>query len=133
MAQFKPGKSGNPAGRPKGVPDRRTKWREALEPHGEALVSKAVELALEGDSQALRLCLERLVPAHKPKAEPVQFELAGESLTEKAESVLGAISNGELDPSTGKALLDSIASLVRVQEVDEIRRRLDQLEAHNDA
>ena len=62
---FKKGQSGNPSGRPKGVKDKRTELRELLEPHAEALVKKAVDLALMGDTSALRLCLERIIPAVK--------------------------------------------------------------------
>ncbi|MBB3140214.1 DUF5681 domain-containing protein [Halomonas organivorans] len=130
---FKPGQSGNPKGRPRGRPDRRTAWRNELEPKGKALVTKAVEMALSGDAQALRLCLERLTPAYKPQAEPVRFELKGETLTEKADSVLTAIAAGDLDPATGKELIAAIAGLVKVQEVDEIVRRLEALEGERNA
>jgi hypothetical protein len=59
---FRKGISGNQQGRPKGVADGRTKLRNLLIPQAEALVNKAVELALSGDVNALRLCIERLIP-----------------------------------------------------------------------
>lgn len=62
---FVKGKSGNPAGRPKGASDRRTELRELLEPHAGALIKKAVEMALAGDTTAMKLCLERVLPAVK--------------------------------------------------------------------
>lgn len=130
---FKTGKSGNPKGRPKGIADKRTAWRQALEPRGKELMTKAVELALAGDSSALKLCLDRIAPSIRPQAEPIRFELHGDTLTEKAESVLCAVADGVLDPHTGKALIDSIGSLVKVSEVDEITRRLDQLEGKDNA
>lgn len=133
MTKFKKGQSGNPAGRPKGSKDRRTIWREALAEHGDELVQRAVELALAGDTQALRLCLERAIPAYRPAAEPVHFELDGDTLTEKAESVLAAIAAGDLDPQTGKALVDSIAGFAKLAEIDEIRERLDRLEGKANA
>ena len=43
-------------------PSRVAKLRKLLEPHASDLVTKAVELALAGDTMALRLCLERLLP-----------------------------------------------------------------------
>jgi len=125
---FEKGRSGNPRGRPPGRPDRRAQWREALEKHGDALVAKAVELALNGDSQALKLCIDRAIPAYRPTAEPVRFEIEGDTLTAKAESILAAVSEGSIDPQTGRALIDAIGSLVKVQEIDEIQRRLDALE-----
>ncbi|WP_085917694.1 DUF5681 domain-containing protein [Halomonas sp. CSM-2] len=130
---FKKGQSGNPTGRPKGRPDQRAKWRKELEKHGAELVAKAVELALAGDSQALKLCIDRAIPAYRPAAEPVRFTMQGETLTDKAESILAAVATGELDPQTGKALIDAIGSLVKVSEIDEITRRLDELEGRANA
>lgn len=129
---FRPGVSGNPKGRPAGIKDHRAEWREALAEHGTELVAKAVELALDGDTQALKLCIDRAIPAYRPAAEKVEFELVGASLTEKAESVLAAVAAGHLDPQTGKALIDGIGALTKIAEVEEIRQRLDALEAQRD-
>ena len=130
--KWKPGQSGNPSGRPKGIPDKRTQWRKAIEDRGDDLIKRAVELALEGDTQALRLCLERAVPAYKPKSEAVEFELSGESLTERAESILTAISEGKLDPATGQSLIAATAQLAKLVEIDEIERRVAALEGDNE-
>jgi hypothetical protein len=62
MAKFQKGKSGNPAGRPKGILDRRAALNGFLMLHAESLIEKVVTLALSGDTQALRLCLDRLIP-----------------------------------------------------------------------
>jgi hypothetical protein len=65
---FEKGKSGNPTGRPLGARNRTTIAAEALlDGEAEALTRKAVELALSGDMNALRLCLDRLIP---PRREP---------------------------------------------------------------
>jgi hypothetical protein len=56
-----PGRSGNPAGRPKGVRHHITVLAEhLLEGEAEGLVRKAIELALGGDVTALRMCLDRI-------------------------------------------------------------------------
>ena len=130
---FKKGQSGNPTGRPKGRPDSRAQWRKELDKHGSDLVAKAVAMALAGDSQALKLCIDRAIPAYRPAAEPVRFEMQGDTLTERANSILTAVATGELDPQTGKALIDAIGSLVKVAEIDEIQRRLAQLEGGSNA
>ncbi len=50
-------------GKPKGARHRATLAAlELLDGEAEALTRKAVELALEGDTTALRLCLERMAP-----------------------------------------------------------------------
>ncbi|MGH8625106.1 MAG: DUF5681 domain-containing protein [Gammaproteobacteria bacterium] len=59
---WKQGQSGNPEGRPPGAKDKRTALRALLTPHAQELVMRAVELAKSGDTTALRLCLERLIP-----------------------------------------------------------------------
>ena len=64
---FKKGNSGNLAGRPKGIRDKRTALRELLTPHAEKLVDMAVSMALAGDTAALRICIDRLLPPIKAK------------------------------------------------------------------
>ena len=66
--RFKPGQSGNPAGKPKGLRNRATLALEALlDGEAEELTRKAIELAKGGDMAALRLCLDRIVPPRKDR------------------------------------------------------------------
>lgn len=127
--KFKAGQSGNPAGRPKGALGKSTRWREALEPFGDALFKIAVERALDGDLTALKLCLERISPAIKPTSDPVEFSLHGTTLAEKAESVLQAIADGVIDVDSGRKLIGAISDLGKIIEVDSILERLEALEA----
>ena len=127
--QFAAGKSGNPLGRPKGALGRATRWREALEPHGDDLFKVAVEHALDGDMQALKLCLERISPPVKPNSEPVTFDLSGDTLSQKAESVLQAIADGVIDVDSGRKLIGAISDLGKIIEVDSILERLEALES----
>ena len=62
MPKFTKGQSGNPAGRPIGSKNKCTQFRELLEDDLPALVSVLRDKALEGDMNAMRLLLERLVP-----------------------------------------------------------------------
>lgn len=64
--KFQKGQSGNPRGRPIGSINKRSQLAKLLELHADALISKAVELALNGDTNALRLCIERLIPKAQP-------------------------------------------------------------------
>src|SRR6516165_983541 len=64
--QFRPGQSGNPAGLPKGF--RHPKMvllQELLDEDGPAVARTALKLAKNGNVAALRLVLERLLPAQR--------------------------------------------------------------------
>ena len=72
--QFQKGQSGNPAGRPRGSRNKASlRMQEMLEQRAEELVNKLVAMAIAGNIGALRLCLDRLVPARRD--EPLFCEL----------------------------------------------------------
>src|SRR5579872_4703899 len=67
--RFVKGHSGNPCGRPPGIRNYATMAAEAmLDGEAEALTRKALDLALEGDTAALRLCLDRIVAPRRERA-----------------------------------------------------------------
>jgi Family of unknown function (DUF5681) len=106
---FQPGKSGNPAGRPKGALNRSTVAALAmLEGEAEALTRKVVELALAGDVTALRLCLERLVPPVKERAIPAGAvtlpKLSNDTANAATAEVVEAVANGRITPTEGERL-----------------------------
>lgn len=128
---FERGKSGNPAGRPRGAKDKRTKYREMLEPHAPKLMKKAVELAMKGDAACLRLTLERLLPALKSEGAPVALPALAEAatLSDQGRAVLAAVAEGSLSPDRAGTLLQAIAAQAKAVEVDELVRRVEALEA----
>jgi hypothetical protein len=71
MSKYSPGQSGNPSGRKAGSLNKRTQLAKMLEPHAKDLIDKTVELALAGDINALRLCVERLIPKAKDEVPKV--------------------------------------------------------------
>lgn len=132
--RWKKGQSGNPAGRPKGIVDKRARLRKAFEVEGRAVAQRCIQAAMDGDVQAMRLVLERLAPPIRARAESVTFDLDAEaSHTDQARQVMAAVSRGQVPPDTGRQLIDGIASMARIVELDEIQRRLDALEGKEDA
>lgn len=127
---FNKGKSGNPKGRPRGAKGKAAELRELLKPKAPDIVKKVVQLALGGDSTALRLCLERIIPPIKSKDEPVNIpNLDGtKPLTEQAQVIITAIGSAEISPSEGSTILSAIASKARVDEIDELAKRIEALE-----
>lgn len=128
--RFKPGQSGNPAGKPKGARHKATQAvMTLLEGETEALTRKAVELAMDGDTTALRLCLERIAPALKSTAPPVYLDIPlSESLTDTAKAFVNAAANGDLPPDIAAQLVSAVASVARVEEMENIKDRLEALE-----
>lgn len=130
--RWKPGQSGNPAGKPKGARHKATQAVEALlEGQAEALTQKAIEKALEGDGVALRLCLERIAPARKDAA--VCFDLpaiASASDTVTASSaLLEAVAAGNVTPDEASRIMGLLTSHKALVEVCELERRIEALEA----
>jgi hypothetical protein len=124
---WKAGQSGNPAGRPPGQSDI-TKLRAMLMPQAPELLETVLKAAKGGDMVAARLILERILPAVKPTEQALGFPLVGKSLADKGMAVMGAVSAGELSPSQGSQLITAIGALARVVEIDELERRITELE-----
>jgi hypothetical protein len=128
---FKPGQSGNPRGRPIGARNAATVAMEALlDNESDALTRKAIELAKDGDLQALRLCLERILPPRKDR--PVTFTLPTIASAKDALSALSAlltaVSTGELTPSEAAEVGKLVDGYVKATETNELAERLDRLE-----
>jgi hypothetical protein len=128
---WKPGVSGNKAGKPKGARHKATLAAEALlEGEAEALSRKAVELALKGDVAALRLCLDRILPVRKDR--PVIFEIPKitgvKDAVAAAASIVAAVAGGDLTPSEAGELSKLVDSYARVLQAAEFEQRIIKLE-----
>jgi hypothetical protein len=121
---------GNP-GRPHGSRHKTTlAVQSLLDGEGEALTRKAVELALAGDVTALRLCLDRIIPARKDA--PVLFDLPAMDGAASAATAMGAIlssvASGGLTPSEASGLAGLVEGYRKALETTEIEARLKALE-----
>jgi hypothetical protein len=132
MAKWRSGETGNPNGRPPGH-SLQKRLRETVGEQFDQLVDTVLQAALAGDMSACNLLLTRLVPPLRPIQDPVIFKLEGNSLTDKAHSVLSAVSEGQLSASDGKLLLDGLAGVVRVQDGELTARQLELIRLALDA
>ncbi len=126
---WKPGQSGNPAGRPRGV-GQVSRLRAAIAQHVPEMLDKLVTQAKDGDVQAARLLLERVLPPIKPVEQAAPLALPDGTLTDQGRAVLNSVAAGEIAPAQGAQLLTAIATLARVIEIDELERRITTLEGN---
>lgn len=126
MTKFVKGKSGNPRGRPKGSATQK-KLFEAISMDLPEIIKSMSELAKAGDTTAAKVLLDRAIPPMKAGDCYVQLPLEG-NLTQNANTVLSAISSSQITPNQGQTLLNSISSQARITEIDDLIRRIENLE-----
>jgi hypothetical protein len=133
---FVKGQSGHPAGKPKGARHRTTLAADALlDGEAEALTRKAIELALGGDTIALRLCLDRILPPRRER--PMSFELlrlqsAADTAAAMA-TITAAVAAGDIMLGEAAQLAKLVETFVKAIEANEFDQRLRALEARDNA
>jgi hypothetical protein len=112
---FVKGQSGNPAGRPVGSRNKFTsEMQDALEECGLPLIQRLLELAGEGNTGAMRQCLDRLMGKHRassvqlPAPDSPNYVLA--ALTE----IHRAVGAGEIASDEASRLVDFVGRTARV-------------------
>ena len=129
---WKPGQSGNPAGRKKGS---RHKALIALDAIGEA-ASKAIDAsvtkaALAGDLRACEIILGRVWQPRKTR--PVPFDLpalrTAADLPAAMSSLAASVADGALTPDEGMAVSAVLEGWRKAVEVSDLEIRLAALEA----
>ena len=102
-----------------------------MDGEAEKLTRKAVDMALEGDATALRICIDRIIPARRDR--PMKFRLpdlasASEAAT-AMQAIIRAVANGEITPSEAQSVAGLIAVFVQAIETKELEERIAALEA----
>jgi hypothetical protein len=111
--QFKPGQSGNPTGRkPASIIFREAIGDDAIKKFGKALKA----MAEKGDIRAAELIMDRVVP--RAKEEPIVIPGFNEAITldDKASVIMKAVADGEINPTQGEKLINSLAARIKILE-----------------
>jgi hypothetical protein len=101
-----------------------------LDEHGEAIVRKALVLALQGDAPLLRTLLAYLLqrPEDRPvETGPLQIGNA-EELSKTLENVLMKVASGKLNVGQAQGVATLLEGRRRVLETQELEMRLRALE-----
>ena len=121
---FTKGKSGNPSGRPK---TDTANLKPLLVKHGEPVLQKVIDAALEGDLTACKLVLDRLYPGIKSQAMPVNIPV-GATLPETGNSVVTETMSGNVPPDIGASLITALSNQAKLVEFTELSLRLARIE-----
>jgi len=121
---------GNP-GKPHGARHRVTRAVELLmQGEHEKLTRIAIDKALDGDTAALRLCLDRIAPSRRDA--PISIELppvrtAAEAADASA-AVLASVAKGEVTPDEAGRVMALLVSHKSIVAAGELEQRIAALE-----
>ena len=124
--KFKPGQSGNPAGRPKDKTPA-TLLRKSIVNEMPEIVKTLVDSAKNGDIQAAKVLLDRICPPLRSQALPIEVEM-GDTLPNTGGNILSAILSGDIPPDIGSILIKALTDQGKLIELQEIAERLKRLE-----
>jgi hypothetical protein len=127
----RPFERGRSAGRGTGSCNKTTAAAAALlAGESEALTRRAVELALGGDPTAMRLCIERVLPACRERT--VNFALppieSAADIAAAMKAVTSALAEGAITPGEAATIVAVVDTFVRAIETSDFDRRLQLLE-----
>jgi hypothetical protein len=135
VAIWKPGQSGNPSGKRPGTRHRATvAVEQLLAGEAKALTRKAIELALDGDTTALRLCLDRVAPVRRGGL--VRLALpeitTPTGVAAAVVEMVAEVAAGRISPEEAAAVGSLLNLQGRMLELHELEQRIAALEAKHE-
>jgi hypothetical protein len=126
--RFAPGNPGGP-GRPPGRGPV-AEIRALLATDLDKIVDTLRTQALAGDAQAIRIILDRVLPALRPVDLPTVLALpSGGTLGDQARAVVQAAADGDLAPAQAAQIVTALGGVAKIVETTELIRRIEALEA----
>ena len=128
---FRKGASGNPHGRPAGARNKALLAMEALlDGEAEAITRVAVDKAKEGDTTALRLCLERILPPRKDRPVSLSLPQLGTVTDAPAATaaIVAAVAAADITVTEGSEFARLVDTYVRAVEASDLDKRLRAIE-----
>lgn len=129
---FKPGQSGNPAGRPKGSRSISTLMMDKLEENGDRIIAALFERAEKGDTSAIKFIIDKCMPT--PKGPLVTFDLpeprpdGSMDLPRVHEAILKAVSEGQIAPADASHASDIIKNIADAHQITRLLTNAERLE-----
>jgi hypothetical protein len=124
---FRAGESGNPAGRAVGSRNKKTLAVEAaLFDHAEALVKNLVDRAMAGEPAAMRLAMERVLPAGRGRPLPIDLPpvRSAEDAQAAAAVIMAALKEGAISAREAVDLLRVVEGLTRLTGAIDVIKKI---------
>lgn len=121
---FKPGQSGNPAGKSPGQTPRAL-FRKLVGDNLQVIVETLVNNAKAGDTAAAKVLTDRLVPALKPTSDSMSLKVSG-TLSEQGAAIVAAMTTGKVTPEQAKSAMDVILAQSHLIDQAEIIAQLNE-------
>ena len=130
--RFAPGNKlspGRPPGRGPGA-----ELRAVLATDLDKIIGVLRTQALAGDAQAIRIVLDRVLPALRPVDMPTMLALpVGGTLADQARAVVQAAADGDLAPAQAAQIVTALGGVAKIIETTELMLRIEALEARSAA
>ena len=129
--KFQKGQSGNPKGKVKGTKNKATLTAESLlNGELENISRRLVQEALLGNMQAIKMVLDRILPARRDRVVMLDVPALKTSAdaVQSMALITEAVISGDISPSEGEALSKIIDIYVKAIEVHDHEKRLTLLE-----
>jgi hypothetical protein len=88
-----------------------------------------VDAAQNGDIQAARLLLDRVIPPLKAIDSPVELTLPMGTPADQSRAVLTAVGDGVITVPQGVQLMAAIEALARLSKIDKTEKRQDEVDS----
>ena len=128
--KWQTGQSGNPGGRKPGS-GKIDKLRAALAKELPEVLEALIAQAKAGDTGAIKLVLERTVPALRPVDAPVKIpgKRGKDSMQDRIEGITDLMLSGELPASVAASLLDVLTARAKMVELADLQQQVAELKA----
>lgn len=129
--KFRKGQSGNPQGKARGTKNRATLAAERLL-HGDLdnICHKLIEEALTGNVQAIKLVLDRVLPAKRDRDIDVRLPKlqTADDAVKAMSMIVESVSCGNITPSEGEAMSKVVDAFVKSLQAYDVEKRVVKLE-----
>ncbi|MGI9071082.1 MAG: hypothetical protein ACR2JB_07120 [Bryobacteraceae bacterium] len=118
-------------GRPEGSRNHATiLLQQLMDNEAESIIRKVIELAKEGDSIAMKLAVERLIPPAKDRHIQLKFPRvhSAEDVIEASACLVQAVTEGNITPGEAHSVAGLLEVHRRASETASLEKRISELE-----